>query len=1493
MKDLKSNKQFELAQDFFTKVPNELFAPKFSANSLEIMQKRHLMRDAAGKILETPKQMFWRVASNIAFEDGKYVKGANARKQKAVEKSAREFYHVMAENRFLPGSRVLFEAGNNIDGTGQLSSCFVLPIEDSLESIFQTMKEAAVVQKNNGGTGFNFSHIRPKKDVVGGTPNVAAGPVHFIKTFSQAFDQILQGKKRGGGNMAILNIDHPDIIEFINLKGKDNSIRNFNISVGITDKFMEAVKKDTEYDLINPRTGKSVKKLRALDVFNLICEKAWECADPGLFFADTVQNANPTKPFGVIEATNPCGEEPLRSFESCNLGSIVLPSHLQKGKNGYTIDWELLSKSIRSAIHFLENMIDLSRFPLQKINQEVELTRKLGLGVVGFGSMLFKMGIAYNSQEGVDLMRKVSKFVEDESVAQSAEMAVERGVFPAYKGSKWDELGIKVRNATMTSIAPTGTLSLVADTSSGIEPIFSLVYKRKSFYQDEGNEERKELLYVDKFFAAYAKEQGFYNEALMERIAENEGSIQKLDGVPEEAKKIFVTTHDISPYWHVAMQAAAQEYVDAAVSKTINMPYEATIDDVKHAYIQAWEAKCKGITMYRDGSKQFQVLETSKKSENKSEQIVIASSNQKKNKKTNNTLTENALQVLEKRALLKDANNQVVETPQELWWRIATHIASKEDEKVMPETIEKFYEIMNNGEFLCGGTIIWAGMGPETIMSKCLVLPIDDSIDDIFKTLNWNIQCLRRGQGTGFNFSKIRSSYSKVKTTGENASGPVEYLKMFNRAQDTIKGRGGREMGAMAILNADHPNIKDFVTAKDDLTAISHYNISVGASNKFMQAVKNNEDWDLIDPHDQKVYKTIKARDLFEDIAKHAWLSGDPGLYFLDHAEKGNTTPSLGTMDATNPCGEQPLIPFETCNMGHINVAKTIKGFPFAEDPQMAKLPVSKKLEFIDWERLATITKIGVRFLDDIIDVNNYPITEIEEMTKKTRNIGLGIMGFADLLVKLGVSYGSEDSLKIAETLMAFIQEKAHQASQELGKEKGNFPAFALSTWYKNGEKNLRNTRATTIAPTGTISLLADCNPGIEPIFALGYRLKNSMGSTDQEHIDPLFTEVAKSRGFYSEALMHKIADGMHLTDIAADFSIPKEIVQVFKTTHEIDPEKHVAIQAAFQKYVDSAVSKTINLSKTATWQDIARVYMQAYDLNCKGITIFRDGSKDSAMQVGTKDKTSDTAIQKAQLTVDPLNIEVPLRNAFEPRKRNQMVRGYTYEVKTEQGALYVTINEDDQGICEVFLILGKSGSYTHGYTEAIGRLISMSLRSGIKAEAIVKQLQGIRTSSPTLNRGMIVYSVPDAIAKIMKKHMDENPKQINLLSENSFNSTHIQEKNNVMNEPVAKVNIVPIVKEIKIPELHTMSESKQSSTIAMQAPKAKTSANSSKPAAAKTEVMTIPVSNTISSNPANKKKYTRENTQGDLLECPECGGDLEYAEGCILCRSCGFSKCG
>ncbi|MCA9382656.1 adenosylcobalamin-dependent ribonucleoside-diphosphate reductase, partial [Candidatus Dojkabacteria bacterium] len=511
-------------------------------------------------------------------------------------------------------------------------------------------------------------------------------------------------------------------------------------------------------------------------------------------------------------------------------------------------------------------------------------------------------------------------------------------------------------------------------------------------------------------------------------------------------------------------------------------------------------------------------------------------------------------------------------TPEELWRRIAKKIASAElkynkSNQEIQKIEDDFFTVMNRNEFHSGGTLIWAGMdalGMNALMSKCFVLPVEDSIDGIFSTLKKNIEVLTKGGGTGFNFSHIRSTYSRVTTTGEKAAGPVEYLKTYNRAQDTLTGRGGRQMGSMAILNIDHPNIEDFIEAKDDFAELSHYNISVGVSNKFMKALENNDDWDLIDPFDHQVKKTVKAKELWDKISAHAWKSGDPGLFFIDKAEEANTTPRLGRIEATNPCGEQPLLPYESCNLGNINLSAFVMGFPFIEKRKL--ITAHEAESYINWDRLREVTEIGVRFLDNIIDVNNYPVAEIEDMTKKTRNIGLGVMGVADMLIKLGIPYESEEALKLSEKVMQFIQEAARNYSEELGKEKGSFPAFESSIWKERFDKShMRNTRTTTIAPTGTVAIIAGSNPGIEPLFALAYTRKNSMGGTVQEVLDPLFEQAAKAFGYLTKDIKKKIVESGKIDSIN---EIDSSFKSLFKTSHEIDPKQHVRLQAAFQKYV-------------------------------------------------------------------------------------------------------------------------------------------------------------------------------------------------------------------------------------------------------------------------------------------------------------------------------------
>jgi ribonucleoside-diphosphate reductase alpha chain len=565
---------------------------KLPENSLNVLKHRYLLKNEKGEITETPDQLVRRVAKNISQADKNYNKDANL---KAVEE---EFYQMISNLDFLPNTPTLMNAGNVLQ---QLSACFVLPIEDNMSSIYDSVKHTALIHQSGGGTGFDFSRLRPKNDFVHSTKGVASGPVSFMTVFNASTEVIKQGGKRRGANMGILRVDHPDIIEFINCKKSENAVNNFNISIALTDKFMQALKKKADYDIINPRTGKKSGSQNAREIFDMIIEGAWRNGEPGIIFIDEINRYNPTPHMGKIESTNPCGEQPLLPYESCNLGSINLSNFVKNSK----IDFDHLKKITWSAVHFLDNVIDMNKFPLKQIEDQTKANRKIGLGVMGFSDMLIKLGIPYNSQKGVDVARKVMSFITEEGRKASSELAKIRGNFANYKGSIYDGKLKHIRNATVTTIAPTGSISMIANASSGIEPIFSLVYV-KNVLEKEG------MLYVNNLFETIAKQRGFYSDELMRKVADS-SSIQKIDEIPQDVRNVFVTSHDISPEWHIKMQAAIQEFTDNAVSKTVNFPNSATRADIEKAYSLAYEAGCKGLTVYRDGSRQVQIIDAGKK----------------------------------------------------------------------------------------------------------------------------------------------------------------------------------------------------------------------------------------------------------------------------------------------------------------------------------------------------------------------------------------------------------------------------------------------------------------------------------------------------------------------------------------------------------------------------------------------------------------------------------------------------------------------------------------------------------------------------------------------------------------------------------------------------------------------------------------------------------------------------------------------------------------
>ena len=566
--------------------------PALSDNAKTVLERRYLKKDTKGRLLETPAQMFRRVAHHVARAEKKYG-GADR-----VDELEEGFYRMMTDFLFLPNSPTLMNAGRRL---GQLAACFVLPVEDSMEGIFDSLKNAAMIHKSGGGTGFSFSRLRPKNSRVGTTGGVASGPVSFMKIFNTATEQVKQGGTRRGANMAILRVDHPDILEFIRCKKQHKELNNFNISVGVTDVFMEAVRENRSYELIDPRTLKSTKSLRAAEVYQELVEHAWESGDPGVIFLDRINRDNPTPALGEIESTNPCGEQPLLPLEACNLGSVNLSKFVTEQDGGPCVDYDGLRKTIWLAIRFLDNVIDVSKYPLTEIQQRVLGNRKVGLGVMGFADMLFQMGIAYNSEPALELAEEVMSFFQEESRAASRSLAEERGVFENFEKSVFKDMeNAGFRNATTTTIAPTGTLSIIAGCSSGIEPLFALSFVRHVMDNDE-------LLEVNPLFERVARDRGFYSRKIMDEISAT-GSVRDIEGVPRDVKEVFVTAHDVTPDWHIRMQAAFQKFTDNAVSKTVNLPMDSSVEDVRKVYDLAFELGCKGVTIYRDGSKENQVL---------------------------------------------------------------------------------------------------------------------------------------------------------------------------------------------------------------------------------------------------------------------------------------------------------------------------------------------------------------------------------------------------------------------------------------------------------------------------------------------------------------------------------------------------------------------------------------------------------------------------------------------------------------------------------------------------------------------------------------------------------------------------------------------------------------------------------------------------------------------------------------------------------------------
>ncbi|MBI5233710.1 MAG: vitamin B12-dependent ribonucleotide reductase [Deltaproteobacteria bacterium] len=774
-------------------------------------------------------------------------------------------------------------------------------------------------------------------------------------------------------------------------------------------------------------------------------------------------------------------------------------------------------------------------------------------------------------------------------------------------------------------------------------------------------------------------------------------------------------------------------------------------------------------------------------------------------------LTENALKVLEKRYLKKDEQGRPIESPHDMFTRVSLNIASAERFHDPDADIEKvageFYDAMVSLEFLPNSpTLMNAGRDLQQL-SACFVLPVEDSMESIFEAVKHTALIHKSGGGTGFSFSRLRPSGDMVGSTSGISSGPISFMTVFDSATEAIKQGGTRRGANMGILRVDHPDIMSFITCKADSSRLNNFNISVAITEAFMEAVKKDAEYELLSPRTGKAAGLLKAREVFGKIVEMAWRNGDPGIIFIDRINDDNPTPHVGRIEATNPCGEQPLLPYESCNLGSINLSRMVK-----TSPDMGAE--------VDWSRLKRITRLAVRFLDNVIDMNCYPIPEIEAITKANRKIGLGVMGFADMLIRLGVPYNSDEGIEIGRKVMRFIQDNGREATAELASIRGVFPNFKGSMYDKKGLE-VRNATVTTIAPTGTISIIAGCSSGIEPLFALAFT-RNVMEGAELTEVNPLFEEYSIKYGFDDPLIMKRVANTGGLKDI---LPIPDEIKDVFVTAHEITPEWHIKMQAVFQEYTDNAVSKTVNFSNHAKTDDVAEVYLLAYQLGCKGVTVYRDGSRE--VQVLTRGN------EKKEEKARPLAADETVR----PKPRSEVAFGITRKIKTGCGNLYVTINQDEEGRpFEIFTQIGKGGGCAASQCEAIGRMTSLALRSGVEPNDIIRQMRGISCHRPDGFGSNTVYSCSDALAQALEWYLGYK---------RAVSDSAVMGYNNVAE-----------------------------TTRAIEAE----------------EAMMEPVKKFTKRVGTTLKLVTSEFLKRGA--CPDCGGTVEHQDGCVVCRGCGYSEC-
>jgi ribonucleoside-diphosphate reductase alpha chain len=1109
---------------------------KLSDNALKVLERRYLMKDEKGKIIETPQELFRRVAKAIALADKIYGKS-----EKEVADLEDSFYQIISNLEFMPNSPCLMNAGKDL---GQLSACFTLPIDDSMESIFETLKITSLIHKSGGGTGFSFSRLRPKNAVVKTTGGVASGPVSFMKVYDSATEAVKQGGTRRGANMGILRIDHPDILEFITCKEKNNQITNFNISVAITDDFMQKLENNQDYELIDPHTHEVVQRLNCQQVFDLIVKQAHKNGEPGIIFIDRINRDNPTPKLGKIESTNPCviGD----TFVSTEKGLIRIKELVKNYSNG-----------------------GISIFSDDRVQE-----------------------ILYGAGE-------------------SAKVATE------------------IKSAL--SLHP-----ISAAFKTGIKPVFKVT-----------------------------------TEAGFELIATGDHQIMTSQG--------WVKVGDLKVGKdEVLIQAGSGKFND-----NTNLPIKVNND------YSGENSKAYKLNLPDQWSKQLgQVLGW-----------LLGDGwlrDQDENCRIGFTFSQDDRSILE---YLKP---------------IINNFYGYDIKEVLREN--NVYHLSYHSKYFVE---FFKSLGVKACASEQKEVP-----DSIYSASQEAV--------VGF----LQGLFSSDGTIGIQEANQTTYIRLTAKSLRLLKGiqlllinlgiysriydRSRKERRGFAYTDVKGVS-RDYL-----LDGICYeLQISRDSMKKFTEEIgflcdKNEKKLKILAQHSFYSSK-------FEDMVGKVEYLGEDEVYDLTEPE---TLTFISNGFISLDCGEQPILPYESCDLGSINLAL------------LYKKSGSARYE-IDWERLKEVTRLATHFLDNLIDVNRFPLPQIEKATKLTRKIGLGVMGWSSLLIRLGIPYNSEEAVALAEKVMSFILAEASEKSQQLAQEKGTFPAFKSSTYdRKDRAMKMRNATLTTIAPTGTISIIAGpCSSGIEPLFAISY-YRNVMDNDKLVEVDPLFEEFASERGFYSRQLMEKIAESASIQDIEG---IPDDMKRIFVTAHDISPEWHVRMQAAFQKYVHNAVSKTINFPHEATPEDVRKAYLLAYKLDCKGITIYRDRSREEqVLNVNHKDKEAKEE-----------NKSSGSKQEIAPRPRPEVINGTTTKVATGCGNLYVTINVDEEGKpFELFTQMGKAGGCAASQLEAVGRLVSLAFRADIEVKSIIEQLRNIRCPSPSWEKGQRIFSCADAIARVVEKRL-------------------------------------------------------------------------------------------------------------------------------------------